>query len=59
MAIHLAKFHPFIQKLAAACDYSIVNPSRLTGTLSKVTCKKCLHVIDRDHLAQKKMEAVS
>ena len=51
---HLAKFSPYIQRLAATCDYSRDNPNYLTGVLSEVTCKRCLHVIDRDHLSSKK-----
>ena len=47
---HLQKYSLWLKKDAAACDCFRDNPDFLTKVLSEVTCKKCLHVIERDHL---------
>jgi len=49
--IHLVKYSIWHKRDGFACDFSKV-PDALNSTtdVKQVTCKKCLHVIERDNL---------
>ena len=51
MIVHYPKYSSWHKRDGFACDFSkVADPLNSAKARELVTCKKCLHVIERDHI---------